>query len=117
MLENVLDEDLRKNLEGVPPDKTRVVIIRPKTSEEYDRFLSEALKTRPSREIKDKLIQYKIANAAPIVGYLKKIGVRANTLDMLGIVVAELNRDQIYGLAREPYVVSISPDSKTELIE
>jgi len=44
MLENVLDEDLRKNLEGVPPDKTRVVIIRPKTSEEYDRFLSEALK-------------------------------------------------------------------------
>jgi len=117
MAAEVISPEFREILEGLSPNQKRKILVRPKKSqwlEELSNSREDSRKVglgwRASTRLSDEELERKDRetgeSARPVIEYLGKIKASYNPLNT-GMVVTELNRDQIYSLEKEPYVQRI----------
>lgn len=116
MAQDILGEDLKRQLESIDPNSSFIFIIRPKRDSGLEKAVVPRLTRRSPEEIA--AIQQKAKESIqPICDYLDQIGTQYQALERLGIVNATLKPGQVYPLAEQPYVGSITSDFKMGLIE
>ena len=106
-------EDFKNHLDGMEPDATLTVIVMAKQHPDLEGLLQGA-----SRAERRRIMVRKNTEALqPLIDYLDAQGVPHRALYHVRAIVADLTPHQVYGLAGEDAVLSITGDQPLKLID